>query len=147
MLIERPSANKSSSGGLSNAPNHAQDVMISHSSDKIGPGCWFLLLLLCLLLWSELHYVSSHRQNKSQCLPCSCNWTVMEAELPSCLCKFTQIVPSIHFSQVLPCSLGRNCHCKQTPSLQKRHLIRGWIICLEIEEDQDEARWRRVCTG
>lgn len=69
----------------------------------------------------------SHRQNKSLDLPHSCNWTVTEAELPSSLCKLTQIVSSIHFSQVLPCSLGRNCHCKQSPILQKRH------IWLEIE--------------
>lgn len=120
-------APQENSGGLSNAPNHAQDVMISHSSDKSGPGCWFLLLLVCLLLWSELHYVSSHRQNKCLCLPFSCNWAIMEAELLSSLCKLTQIVSSIHFCQVLPCSLGRNCHCKQSPILQKRH------IWLEIE--------------
>ena len=98
-----------------------------HSSDKIGLGRWFLLLPLCLLLWSELCYMPSHRQNKSLCLPRSRNGMVTEAELPSPLRKLAEIISSIHFSQVLPCSLGRNYHYKQPPVLQKRH------IWLEIE--------------
>lgn len=79
--------------------------------------------------------LQSHRQNKSLCLPRSRNWTVMEVELPSSLCKLTEIVSSIHFSQVLPCSLGRNCHCKESPILQKRH------IWLEIEFSTRRPGW------
>lgn len=102
----------------------------SHSSDKNGPGHWFFLLLLCLLLWSELCYVPSHRQNKSLRFPRSRNWMVMEAELPSPLRKLSEIISSIHFSQVLPCSLG-----KQPPILQKR------CIWLEIEFSTRRLGW------
>lgn len=96
----------------------------SHSSDKNGPGCWFLLLLLCLFLWSELCYMPSHRQNKSLCLPHSHNWMVTEAELLP-LCKLTEIISSVHFSQVLPCSVGRNYHYKLPLLLQKKHI---WLF-------------------
>lgn len=35
--------------------------------------------------------------------------------------KLTEIISSVHFSQVLPCSAGRNYHYKLPLPLQKRH--------------------------